>query len=94
MTTCLIAYGLLLIALFHILPAGGLFFAVSIFLAGSVAAGLIEYRENILSLKAGLNSQIEKIDSEKNRLTNEVKGSDDYISELKNKEAALAAITA
>ena len=37
-TTYLLAYGLLLIALFHIVPAGGFFFAVSIFLAGGAAA--------------------------------------------------------
>ena len=92
MTTYLLAYGLLLIALFHIVPAGGLFFAVSIFLAGSVAVGLIEYKEDIASLKAGFYSQIEKSDSEKKRLTSEIKGLDDYISELKTKEAMIVSL--
>ena len=92
MTICLLAYGLLLIALFHIMPANGLFFAVSIFLAGSVAAGLIEYREGIASLKAGLDSQIERCDSEKKRLTKEIEDSDGYISELKNKEEVIVSL--
>ena len=91
-TTCLLAYGLLLVVLFHIVPAGGLFFALSIFLVGSVAVGLIEYKEDIAGLKAGLNSQIEKADSEKKRLTNEIKASDDYISELKAKEAMIVSL--
>jgi diguanylate cyclase (GGDEF)-like protein len=91
-TTCLLAYGLLLIALFHIMPVGGLFFAVSVFLAGSIAVGLIEYREDIAGLKAILDSQIEKSDSEKKRLTSEIKGSDDYISELKNKELVIVSL--
>ncbi|MCX5668072.1 MAG: GGDEF domain-containing protein [Candidatus Omnitrophica bacterium] len=91
-TTCLLAYGLLLAALFHIVPPGGLFFLVSVFLAGSIAVGLIEYREGILSLRISLDSQIEKADSEKKRLTGEIKGSDDYISELKNKEAVIVSL--
>ena len=91
-TICLLAYGLLLIALFHIMPPGGLFFAVFIFLAGGVAVGLIEYREDVGSLKASLDSQIEKADSEKKRLTNEIKGSDEYISELRNKEAVIVSL--
>ncbi len=91
-TTCLLVYALLLVALFHIVPVGGLFFAVSIFLAGGVAVGLIEYREGIASLKADLNSQIEKTDSEKKRLTDEIKGSDDYISELRNKETVIVSL--
>ena len=91
-TTCLLAYGLLLIALFRIVPAGGLFFAVSIFLALSAAVGLIEYRSDIASLRISLDSQIEKADGEKKRLTGEVKGSDDYISELKNKETVIVSL--
>ena len=91
-TTCLLAYGLLLVALFHIMPPGGLFFAVSVFLAGSVAVGLIEYREEILSLRISFDSQIEKADSEKKRLTGEIKSSDDYISELRNKEVVIVSL--
>jgi diguanylate cyclase (GGDEF)-like protein len=91
-TVYLLAYALLLIALFHIMPVSGLFFAVSVFLAGSVTVGLIEYREGILSLKAELDSKIEKSDSEKKRLTSEVKGYDEYISELKNKEAVIVSL--
>ena len=91
-TACLLTYGLLLIALFHIVPAGGLFFAVSIFLAGSAAVGVIEYTEDIAGLKADLNSQIEKADSEKKRLDSEIKSSDDYISELRSKEAAIVSL--
>jgi len=92
MTTYLLAYGPVLIVLFYIVPAGALFFAASIFLAGSVAAVIIEYKEDITSLKAGLNSKIERADSEKKRLTNEIKGSDDYISELKTKEAMIVSL--
>ena len=91
-TACLLAYGLLLIALFHIMPPGVLFFAVSIFLTGSVVAGIIEYREDILSLKYSLDYQIEKADSEKKRLTSEIKSSDDYISELRNKEVVIVSL--
>lgn len=91
-TTCLLAYGLLIVALFHIVPAGGLFFAVSVFLAGSVAVGLIECRDDILSLKYNLDSQIEKTDSEKKKLTGEIKSSDEYISELKNKETVIVSL--
>ncbi len=91
-TTYLLAYALLLAALFHIMPAHSLFFAVSIFLAGSVAVGLIEYREGIVNLKRSFNSQIAKIESEKQRLTSEVKGSDDYISELRNKETVILSL--
>ena len=65
MTICLAAYGLLLIALFCIMSANVLFFAVSVFLAGSIAVGLVEYRSDILSLKASLDSQIEKVGEKK-----------------------------
>ena len=91
-TTCLLTYGLLLIVLFHIMPAGGLFFAVSVFLAVSVAAGIIEYKGDIANLSTLLGSQIEKADNEKNRLTSEIKCSDDYISELRNKEAVIVSL--
>jgi len=89
---CLLAYGISLIALFHIMPPGGFFFAVSIFLAGSAAAGIAEYRTQIAGLKTALDSQIEKADSEKKRLANEIKGADDYISELRNKEAIIVSL--
>jgi diguanylate cyclase (GGDEF)-like protein len=91
-TAYLLAYGLLLTALFHITPAGGLFFAVSIFLALSAAAGLIEYREGIVNLRTSLDSQIMKAEGEKTKLADEIKDSDDYISELRNKEAAIVSL--
>ena len=91
-TAYLLTYGFLLIALFYLMPAGGFFFAVSIFLAGSLLAGIIEYREDMASLKTRLNSQIEKADSEKKRLANEIKSSDDYISELRNREAVIVSL--
>ncbi|MFA5085406.1 MAG: GGDEF domain-containing protein [Candidatus Omnitrophota bacterium] len=92
MTTYLLIYGMLLAALFHIVPAGGLFFAVSVFLAGSVAVGLIEYREGIESLKTDLDSQIEKADNEKRRLAGDIKNSDDYITELRNRETVIVSL--
>jgi diguanylate cyclase (GGDEF) domain len=79
-------------ALFHILPIYVLFLALLIFLAGSIVAGFIEYKEGVASLKAALDSQIEIANGEKNRLTNEIKGSDDYISELKTKEAVIVSL--
>ena len=91
-TTGLLAYGLLLAALFHIMSPGGFFFAVSVFLAGGITVGIIEYRENIASLKAGLDSQIEEAGSKKKRLTDEIRGSDDYISELRNKETVIVSL--
>ncbi len=91
-TMCLMAYGLLLIALFHVMPACGFFFAVSIFLAGSVAVGLIEYRTDVASSKAGFDSEIERIDCEKRKLAQEIKSSDDYISELRNKEEIIVSL--
>ncbi|MDP3730172.1 MAG: GGDEF domain-containing protein [Candidatus Omnitrophota bacterium] len=91
-TVCLLIYGLLLAVLFRIMPAGGLPFAVLVFLAGSIAVGLIEYRADIAGLKAGLDSRIEEIDGEKKKLTGEIKGSDDYISELRNKEAVIVSL--
>jgi diguanylate cyclase (GGDEF)-like protein len=92
LTILLLACGLLLAALFHIMPAGGISFLAALFLALSVAAGFIEYREDITSLKAGLTSQVEKSESEKKELSIEVKSSDDYISELKNKEAVIVSL--
>ncbi len=92
MTTCLLAYAILLAALFHIMPVNGLLIAISLFLLVGIAVGLIEYRKDIADLKADLKSQTEKVDSEKKRLTVEVKGSDDYISELKNKEAVIVSL--
>jgi diguanylate cyclase (GGDEF)-like protein len=91
-TTCLTVYGLLLIALFHIVPPAGLFFVVLVFLAAGVTAGVIEYRGGIASLKADLNSRIEKVENEKSKLAGEVKCSYDYISELKNKEAVIVSL--
>ena len=91
-TMCLMAYGLLLIALFHIMPTCGFFFAVTVFLAGSVAVGLIEYRTDVASLKASLDSEIERIDCEKRKLAQEIKGSDEYISELRNKEEVIVSL--
>jgi diguanylate cyclase (GGDEF)-like protein len=78
--------------LFHVVPPGGLFFIVSIFFVGSMAVGLVEYRADIEGLKAELDSRVEKAESEKNRLASEIKGSDDYISELRNKEAVIVSL--
>lgn len=91
-TTCMLAYGLLLIALFHMVGLSGLFFAMCVFLALGAAAGLIEYREDIASLKTTLDLQIEKADGEKKRLTTEINGSDQYIAELKTKEAMIVSL--
>ncbi len=92
MTICLLVYGLLLAALFHIIPVNRLLPAVSVFLALSVVVGLIEYRGGIASLKASLDSQVENADNEKNKLINDIKSSDEYISELKNKEAMIVSL--
>lgn len=91
-TTYLLIYSLLLAALFHIVPVAGLFFAFTIFLAGSVAAGIVEYKEDVSNLKTYYASQIEKSDSKKKQLTGEIKGSDDHISELRNKEVMIVSL--
>lgn len=69
-----------------------LFFAVAVFLTAGLAAAIMEYRLSIMDLKQRLALEAGILNSEKNRLADEIKDSDDYISELRNKETVIVSL--
>lgn len=91
-TLFLSAYGLFLIALFHIMPVGGLFPVIFTFFILSLAVGMIEYRSDVVAMRLDLRSKAEKSDCDKNRLSDDIKGSDAYIAELRNKETVIVSL--
>ncbi|MDP2928566.1 MAG: GGDEF domain-containing protein [Candidatus Omnitrophota bacterium] len=86
------AYILLLAASIHILPQGALSLAIAIFFSGGVTLSVIVYRTDTKSLRKEFDSQIKKIDSEKNKLEDEIEGFNSYISELRKKEAVIVSL--
>lgn len=86
------AYGVVLTALFHLLPAKIFFVNGLLFLLCGTALVIKEYRKSIEELKRGSLLRLENYNNKKKDLENEIIKEDSRIFELRNKEVMMASL--
>ena len=91
-TIYLMIYLLLLVASARIMAPKALLAAVTIFFIGAVTSSIMAYKIDMERLKRELNTQLENTGNEKNKLEDEIRGFDSYISELKSKETVIVSL--
>ncbi len=85
-------YGVILTALFHLVPGKVFFVNVLLFFLCGTALVIKEYKENIEEMRRGSLSRLENYNNEKKGLESKIIKEDNHIFELRNKEIMMASL--